>query len=105
MRRTGNKSVSPAIGIVVAGTGKIGFGPDCAWAGIVCVAAPASASAVDARMVRRSTVFMGIFPVLVLFDRLSSPAFGAGQDSACVNEKGPRERRPLELTQDDRSPF
>src|SRR5258708_2264517 len=33
--------------------------------------------------------------VLVLFDRLSSPAFGAGQDSACGqepgHEKGPRE--------------
>src|ERR1700730_10659127 len=41
---------------------------------------------------RFSWVYSG---VLVLFDRLSSPAFGAGQDSACGqefgHEKGPRE--------------
>src|ERR1700677_2236770 len=59
----GNTAVSPAIGIVVAATWKIGFGPDWAPAGTVWVAAPASASALDASMVLRSRVFMGIFPV------------------------------------------
>src|SRR3954466_10525744 len=59
MRRTANTSVSPTIGMVVAATGKIDFGPACAWAGVV-VAAPASASAPVARTARRSRWSMGV---------------------------------------------
>src|ERR1700730_3588702 len=58
MRRTWYTSASPAIGIIVAGTGQIGFTPPCASAATLCVAAPASASAPDASMVLRSTEFM-----------------------------------------------
>src|SRR5665213_828917 len=67
MRRTGNTSVSPTIGIVVTGTAKIDFGPACASAEALCVAAPASASAPVASKVLRSTVVIGI--LLVAFFR------------------------------------
>src|ERR1700739_3503380 len=97
MRRTGNTPVSPAIGIVVAGTLKMGLGPNWASAGTVCVAAPASANALEARMGLRSTAFMGIFPVLLLLERLSSPASRAGQDGGYGQEKGPREGGPSGL--------
>src|SRR3954471_20540494 len=60
MRRTWNTSVSPTIGIVTAGTGNIAFGPACAAAGSLRVAAPASASAPVARMLRRSMLSMGV---------------------------------------------
>src|SRR5437763_3918887 len=68
MRRTGNDPSSPTIGIVIAGTEKIGFKPVCAAAGALRVAALASASAPDERMVLRSTVFMAFswFPDLLL---------------------------------------
>src|SRR5882672_2907522 len=66
MRRTWNTSVSPTIGIVVAGTANIGFGPACAAAGALCVAAPASANAPVARIIRRSISFMGVLPCIVL---------------------------------------
>src|SRR6267142_1578107 len=59
MRRTGNTSVSPTIGIVVVPTGKIDFGPACAAAAPPCMAVPASASAPVARMVLRSTLLIG----------------------------------------------
>src|ERR1700681_26058 len=59
MRRTGNTSVSPTMGIVLTPTGKMVFGPACAAAGPLCVAAPASAHAPVARIVLRSTVSMG----------------------------------------------
>src|SRR3984893_15369486 len=58
MRRTWNTSVLPAIGIVVAGTGKIGFGPACAAAGSPFAAAPVSARAPVASTLLRSTLFM-----------------------------------------------
>src|ERR1700761_7491175 len=105
MRRTGNTPVSPAIGIVVAGTAKMGFGPDWASAGTVCVAAPANASALEARMVLRSTVFMGIFPVLLLLERLSSPASPARQDAVAVKKKARARAGLSELMRGDRSPF
>src|ERR1700733_14821397 len=105
MRRTGNTSVSPAIGIVVAGTAKMGFGPDWALAGIVCVAAPASANALEARMVLRSTVFMGIFPVLLLLERLSSSPSSARQDAVAVKKKARARAGLPELTRSDRLPF
>src|ERR1700716_695806 len=60
MRRTGNTSVSPTMGIVVTPTGKMDCGPACAAAGPLCVAAPASASAPVARMVLRSTISMRV---------------------------------------------
>src|SRR5882757_2151415 len=63
MRRTGNTSVSPTIGIVLTLTGKMDFGPACAAAGPAWVAAPASASAPVARMVLRSTVSMRVLLV------------------------------------------
>src|ERR1700722_1688736 len=105
MRRTGNTPASPAIGIVVAGTVKMGFGSDWASAGTVCVAAPASANALEARMVLRSTVFMGIFPVLLLLERLSSPASLARQDAVAVKKKARARAGLPELTRGDRSPF
>jgi hypothetical protein len=62
MRRTWNTSVSPTIGIVVAGTGKIGFAPACAEAGLASViAAAAAAPAVAASRSRREVFFMMIF--------------------------------------------
>src|SRR3954471_7015058 len=79
MRRTANTSVSPTIGMVVAATGKIDFGPACAWAGVVA-AAPASARAPVARIVRRSRWSMGVLPLaLVAYCRSRKrPAPGAG---------------------------
>src|SRR5258707_10313011 len=85
MRRTWNTSVSPTIGMVIAATGNIGFGPACAAAGRLC-AAPASASAPVARMVRRSTVSIGVLLRLILLLRayldrqpaLDNPALGLG---------------------------
>src|SRR6202012_6306447 len=97
MRRTGNTPVSPAIGMVVAGTAKMGFGPDCASAETVCVAAPASANALEARMVRRSTLFMSIFLVLRCLERLSILASAARQDAVAGQEKGPREGGPSRI--------
>src|SRR5256885_16984408 len=76
MRRTWNTSVSPTIGIVIAGTGNIGFGPACASARAPCVTAPASASAPDAKIVLRSTVFIGVLPPWLgrrYLDRLKTP--------------------------------
>src|ERR1700704_6160689 len=63
MRRTGNTSDSPTIGIVLTLTGKMDFGPACAAAGPPCVAAPASARAPVARIVLRSTVSMRVLLV------------------------------------------
>src|SRR5215212_1187766 len=67
MRRTGNTPSSPTIGIDIAGTEKIDFAPACASALSLCVAAPASASAPDARMFLRSTVFLGSLRFFVIF--------------------------------------
>src|SRR3954451_4442565 len=67
MRRTGNTPSSPTIGIDIAGTEKICFAPLCASASPLCVAAPASASAPEARMVLRSTVLMGSLRFFVIF--------------------------------------
>src|SRR5229473_518824 len=66
IRRTANTSVSPTIGIVVAGTGKIGFGPACAAAGALLAAAPVSASALVTSTVLRSTFFMGVSPHFII---------------------------------------
>src|SRR3982751_2809281 len=85
MRRTGNEPSSPTIGIVIAGTEKIGFEPVCAAAGALCVAALASASAPDESMVLRSTVFMAFswFPDLLLRP-VSRPAHCGGQGHSGV---------------------
>src|SRR6266403_1645897 len=78
MRRTGKTSFSPMIGIVIAGIGNSGFGADCAWAEALCVAAPASANAPDARMLLRSTISI-MFP-LCFCDSVSNLTRGARQD-------------------------
>ena len=49
--------------MVVIGTGKSGFGPACASAGVA--AAPVSASAPDASTVLRSNEVMAFAPVVV----------------------------------------
>src|SRR6266851_8758044 len=59
MRRTWKKSVSPTIGIVVDGTGKIGFGPACAAAGPgSAIAALTAAPAAAAKRSRRDVFLM-----------------------------------------------
>src|SRR4051794_3810077 len=62
IRRTRKTPSSPPVGNVNAGKGKIGFTPAGALASGLCAAAPASASAPEARMVLRSTIFMGSLP-------------------------------------------
>src|SRR5437879_667177 len=82
MRRTGNTSAWPAIGIVIAGTSKIGFEPDCACAEPPCVAAPANASAPVAIMVLRSTVSICMlrFSCLLIFpETCLAPPFAPGK--------------------------
>src|SRR5271167_4135344 len=74
MRRTWNTSLSPTIGIVVAGTEKIGFGAACAPAGAPRAAAPVSASAPVASTVLRSTSFMTFSPVPPAFRTSKRPA-------------------------------
>src|SRR5713226_7572519 len=74
MRRTANTSVSPTIGMVVTGTGKIGFGPACASAPPFCAAAPASASAPVASIVLRSTVTIVILLFSAFLGDVSRPA-------------------------------
>src|SRR3974390_1133346 len=81
MRRTGNTSFSPTIGIVTAGTSKIGFAPACASVELVVVTTPANASAPDASMVLRSTVSMDCSALLLidLLAEVSSARFRGGQ--------------------------
>src|SRR5882724_1279158 len=97
MRRTGNTSAWPAIGIVIAGTLKIGFGPDCACAEPPCVAAPANARAPDARMLLRSTVSICMlrFSSLLIFpETCLAPPFAPGK-------KIKRLRRGIKKARDD----
>ena len=82
IRRTAKTSVSPTIGIVVAATGKIDFGPACASAGEFA-AAPASASAPVARMVLRSRWSMGVSPVAFLLVVATKKA-RAGRGPHCL---------------------
>src|SRR6202022_87555 len=71
MRRTWNTSVSPTIGIIVAGIGKIGLGPGCALAGLMSVIATATvAPAAAASRSRREEFFMAISPEQTLRTRL-----------------------------------
>ncbi len=67
MRRTGNTSLSPTIGMVTAGTANSGFAPACAAAGALIAVAPARAAAPVARIVLRSMtevsfLIMAFFP-------------------------------------------
>src|SRR3569832_1425709 len=72
MRRTGNTSFSPAIGIVTAGTSKIGFGPVWASAERLAAVVPASASAPVANKVLRSPVSIRVLRFVLDFVELST---------------------------------
>src|SRR5580704_10370861 len=98
MRRTGNTSFSPAIGMVTAGTAKIDFGPDCASAMRLAAAVPASASAPVARSALRSTVSMAVLRIVDDLEELSTArplVRQAGLGFAPRHEKGPRKRGPF----------
>src|ERR1700739_4257113 len=101
MRRTGNASASPAIGIVTTGTANSGFAPVWAGAGRLWVAAPASASAPVAMMVLRSTVSKGILLcAFLVWPGYLAPCSTPDKPTnggACRNEKGPRYRGPKSL--------
>src|SRR4029077_18474041 len=93
MRRTGNTSAWPAIGILIAGTLKIGFGPDCACAEPPCVAAPANARAPVARMLLLSTVSISVLH-LIFPETCLAPPFAPGK-------KIKRLRRGIKKARDD----
>src|SRR6476469_5994346 len=80
MRRTWNTWLSPTIGIVTIGTGKIGFGAACAAAGAAS-AMPAAVIAAAAVSTSRRDVF-----VMVLF-----PGFGGFVSSEAVLEPNVRQ--------------
>src|ERR1700742_3593667 len=89
MRRTGNTSFSPAIGMVTAGTSKTALA-DCASAGRLAAAVPASASAPVARRVLRSTVSIHMLRFGLDFVPLST-APGPGPASATATREKARE--------------
>src|SRR5690242_15863568 len=61
MRRTWNTSVSPTIGIVIIGTGKIGLGAACAAAGAASASPAAVIAAAAVRTLRRVVFAMVCF--------------------------------------------
>ena|SRR6478752_481621 len=81
MRRTWNTWVSPTIGIVTIGTGKIGFGPACAAAGAASVRPAAVIAAAAVSTLRRVVFVMASLPDICRF--LSNGSLrakcGAGQ--------------------------
>src|ERR1700691_2717096 len=77
MRRTGNTSFSPAIGMVTAGTSKIGFAPDWASAMRLAATVPASANVPVARRDLRSTVSIRVLLMLLIFRAIYRPYSGA----------------------------
>src|SRR5579872_2168441 len=87
MRRTGNEPFSPAIGIVTAGTSKIGLVSDCACAVRVAAAQPASAIAPDANRALRSTVFMSWLRNQVTVNGYLPPVSYAGKLAVAASPK------------------